>query len=347
MKVAENSIIDLDILPGKGEGDVLGQAQAMANNPNIPPEQREKAKGIVANMQGVAGGVAGTVGGGVKGVVDTAGNTVGTLGSGLAGTVGGVAGGLGDTVKSGGGMVSSGLNYMGGTADEGAEKVEKGAAEGQSKAGQMGEESKKRVEELSKGAEESAKSAKSGHKPSPLARQNNISASTERDIHEAFTLFASSSPSEPEQTFPSSSLAPALKALGLKCPKREVNELLDAADPDASGSIPYTAFLAVAALKLKSVSSGDNDEGQRQAEIEEAFQLFLGEGKGVRKEEEDEGGEVITMQTLKRVAKVLKEDVDEKVLRDMILEANGGAGVRKGVGREEFGEVMRRAGVLK
>lgn len=43
---------------------------------SIPPEQREKAKGIVANMQGVAGGVAGTVGGGVKGVVDTAGNTV-------------------------------------------------------------------------------------------------------------------------------------------------------------------------------------------------------------------------------------------------------------------------------
>lgn len=43
---------------------------------SIPPEQREKAKGIVANMQGVAGGVAGTVGGGLKGVVDTAGNTV-------------------------------------------------------------------------------------------------------------------------------------------------------------------------------------------------------------------------------------------------------------------------------
>ena len=46
---------------------------------SIPPEQREKAKGIVANMQGVAGGVAGTVGGGVKGVVDTAGNTVGSF----------------------------------------------------------------------------------------------------------------------------------------------------------------------------------------------------------------------------------------------------------------------------
>ena len=76
--------------------------------------------------------------------------------------------------------------------------------------------------------------------------------------------------------------------------------------------------------------------------------MFLGEGKkGGRKtgeDDDDEGEGIITMQTLKRVAKVLKEDVDEKVLRDMILEANGGAGVRKGVGRREFGEVMRRAG---
>lgn len=106
MKVAENSIIDLDILPGKGQGDVVGEAQAMANNPkyapfpcnhclplplrhghsifewlansdrSIPPEQREKAKGILANVQNVGGGVAKTAGGAVKGVVDTAGNTV-------------------------------------------------------------------------------------------------------------------------------------------------------------------------------------------------------------------------------------------------------------------------------
>lgn len=67
----------------------------------------------------------------------------------------------------------------------------------------------------------------------------------------------------------------------------------------------------------------------------------------MRRGDGDGRGDVITVQTLKRVAKVLKEDVDEKVLRDMILEANGGAGVRRGVGRGEFGEVMGRAGVLK
>jgi hypothetical protein len=50
---------------------------------------------------------------------------------------------------------------------------------------------------------------------------------------------------------------------------------------------------------------------------------------------------------LKRVAAALKEDVSEDLLRDMILEANGGAGMVKGVAREEFQEVMRRAGVWR
>ena len=43
---------------------------------NLPPEQQEQAKGILANAQGMAGGVAQAGGGAVKGVLDTAGNTV-------------------------------------------------------------------------------------------------------------------------------------------------------------------------------------------------------------------------------------------------------------------------------
>lgn len=52
---------------------------------------------------------------------------------------------------------------------------------------------------------------------------------------------------------------------------------------------------------------------------------------------------------LRRVAKELKMDGEagEAVLKDMILEANGGAGVGVGVGREEFEGVMRRAGIFK
>jgi len=43
----------------------------------------------------------------------------------------------------------------------------------------------------------------------------------------------------------------------------------------------------------------------------------------------------------------MEGECGEGVLRDMILEANGGAGVGKGVGREEFEGVMRRAGVFR
>jgi hypothetical protein len=50
---------------------------------------------------------------------------------------------------------------------------------------------------------------------------------------------------------------------------------------------------------------------------------------------------------LKRVAAALKEDVSDDLLKDMILEANGGAGVGKGVERGDFEEVMRRAGVWR
>jgi hydroxyacylglutathione hydrolase len=57
--------------------------------------------------------------------------------------------------------------------------------------------------------------------------------------------------------------------------------------------------------------------------------------------------DVITLAHLRRVAAVLKEDVDEELLKDMILEANGGQGVVRGVGMDEFDGVMRSAGVWR
>ena len=47
---------------------------------------------------------------------------------------------------------------------------------------------------------------------------------------------------------------------------------------------------------------------------------------------------------LKRVARELKEDLDDSVLRDMLREANGGG---RGVSIEDFEGVMRRAGVFR
>ena len=97
----------------------------------------------------------------------------------------------------------------------------------------------------------------------------------------------------------------------------------------------------MAALKLQNMGEGERDE-----EVEEGFRLFLGVGKdgtgGVREQR-------ITLGMLRRVARELKleGEVGEEVMRDMILEANGGAGVERGVKLGEFEGVMRRAGVFK
>jgi Ca2+-binding EF-hand superfamily protein len=85
----------------------------------------------------------------------------------------------------------------------------------------------------------------------------------------------------------------------------------------------------------------DGEEFQAESNAEEvgaAYRLFTHGGTGP-----------ITIAHLRRVAKELREDVPDDVLKDMILEANGGV---KGKGRdiggvslEEFEDVMRRAGL--
>ena len=92
--------------------------------------------------------------------------------------------------------------------------------------------------------------------------------------------------------------------------------------------------MAICALKLH--ARDDGDEAHLQ-EVNDAFALFT-------------GGNVdgsITLAHLKRVAAVLKEEVYDELLRDMILEANGGSGVGKGVKKDEFEKVMQRAGVWR
>ena len=71
------------------------------------------------------------------------------------------------------------------------------------------------------------------------------------------------------------------------------------------------------------------------AEIESAYRLFTRGGEGP-----------ISVAHLRRVARELKEDVSEDLLRDMIREGNGGDGVNTGVTLEQFREVMTRAGVF-
>lgn len=115
-------------------------------------------------------------------------------------------------------------------------------------------------------------------------------------------------------------------------------------DPDEEGHATYEPFLAICALKLHARDDGGPDP----AEVDEAFRLFAGAGTGTGTgvgAEEDTP--TLTLAHLKRIAMTLKQDVDEALLRDMILEANGGAGVGRGVSRSEFEEVMRRAGAWR
>lgn len=122
-------------------------------------------------------------------------------------------------------------------------------------------------------------------------------------------------------------------ALGIPPTPSELKEFISILDPDGEGFAIYSSFVAICALKIHAKK---DDSGARDEEVEEAFRLFTNGTEGP-----------ITMAMLKRVAAALREDVSDDLLRDMILEANGGAGVGKGVGREEFAEVMRRAGVWR
>jgi Ca2+-binding EF-hand superfamily protein len=69
-------------------------------------------------------------------------------------------------------------------------------------------------------------------------------------------------------------------------------------------------------------------------EVAKAYRLFT---KG-----EDRA---ITMADLRRVAKELREEIPENVLKDMVREATGGG--LGPVGMDDFEGVMRRAGVIR
>ncbi|KAJ9161253.1 Hydroxyacylglutathione hydrolase, partial [Coniochaeta hoffmannii] len=162
---------------------------------------------------------------------------------------------------------------------------------------------------------------------SKLAKEHNITAQEEADIKEAFGLFSEPMEGEKEGVIPIGDVRRAMTALGVPpTNKEELSEFVSILDPDDEGFATYPSFVAVCALKLHA-----RDREDVRGEVDDAFRLFTGGG-----EEDEVEGQKITLAHLKRVAAVLKEDVDEGVLRDMILEANGGEGVGAGVGREEF-----------
>jgi hypothetical protein len=90
---------------------------------------------------------------------------------------------------------------------------------------------------------------------------------------------------------------------------------------------------------LKFHSRTRNSETHKE-EVDTAFDLFMQRGGGGEEEK-------ITMEMLRGIARDIKVEVDDDLLRDMILEANGGRGVGEGVGKVQFEEVLRRAGTWR
>ncbi|KAK8157312.1 EF-hand superfamily Ca2+-modulated protein [Phyllosticta citrichinensis] len=198
---------------------------------------------------------------------------------------------------------------------------------------------------------------------SALARQHSLSAAQDTLIREAFSLFSLSHPSySPGSTqnmgvLRRGDVRRCLTALGYNLSSGDAAEALDMLDPAAEGFVPFTAFYGYAAVLMheREAQGGDGDgddddaeynEGDGEGavnrrEVREAYRLFKGAGQA-------QGP--ITVADLKRVARELREDVDDDTLWDMVLEANGEArgkaGVAKGVTLEEFESVMRRAGVF-
>ena len=110
----------------------------------------------------------------------------------------------------------------------------------------------------------------------------------------------------------------------------ELREFIEILDINSDGYVTYPSFVAVCALKINNRSDESKEE-----EVSEAFKLFTRGTDGP-----------ITIHHLRRVAKELKEEVSDEMLRNMILEANGGAGVNRGVGMQDFQGVMTRAGIF-
>ncbi|KAF3224064.1 hypothetical protein TWF191_006181 [Orbilia oligospora] len=153
-----------------------------------------------------------------------------------------------------------------------------------------------------------------------LAQNLSLTAEEEKEVRAAFGYFT-----DPEELGNDVILSKNLKKV-FSLSTGEVRDILRSIDPDDEGFITYELFLEVAAMKIK-----DRD---KKEEVEKAFSLFTGG--------DDEGP--ITLQHLRKVAKVLNENVSDDTLREMLREASASGGMD--VNKRDFEDVMRRAGIL-
>ncbi|KAF1828873.1 EF-hand [Decorospora gaudefroyi] len=184
---------------------------------------------------------------------------------------------------------------------------------------------------------------------SKLAKENGLTAEQEAEIREAFGLFAVSHADHEdskEGVLKKSDVRRCLISLNLTPGKSEMASILSTIDPLDTGFVDFVPFLSYAAIAMHSKEQGSDEDDEDEEyqtesnpeEVSAAYQLFTHGAAGP-----------ITLAHLRRVAKELREEVPDDVLKDMILEANGGVhGKGKdvgGVSLEEFESVMKRAGL--
>jgi Ca2+-binding EF-hand superfamily protein len=171
---------------------------------------------------------------------------------------------------------------------------------------------------------------------SKLAQENDITAEDEHEIKEAWQLFSQEGvdgyEDEKEGVIRTQDVRKCMTAQGFTpANARELAEYIEILDPENEGYVTYGSFVAVCALKIN--QRGDESTSE---EVEEAYRMFTRGTDGP-----------INIHHLRKIAKDLKEDIGDDLLKHMILEANGGTGVNKGVGVDDFREVMMRAGVFQ
>jgi Ca2+-binding EF-hand superfamily protein len=116
--------------------------------------------------------------------------------------------------------------------------------------------------------------------------------------------------------------------------RRELPDVLDTLDPADSGFVTYNPFLSYVALNLH---HNDDESEDHSEEVQDAYNLFTNNTTGP-----------ISLPHLRRIARLLKEEVSDDALKDMLVEANGEPreGWKRGVDIEDFESVMKRAGVF-
>lgn len=117
------------------------------------------------------------------------------------------------------------------------------------------------------------------------------------EIKEAFDIFDS----DKSGTIDRHELRVAMRAMGFDVSKNEILEIMDAKDPDNTGSINFAAFQEVVGEKMAQRDPVD--------EIRKAFALF----------DDDKTGK-ISIKNLRRVARELGEGMTDDELQAMIDE---------------------------